>query len=272
MKFTENIAKQLLCSADAYPVDFEDAMEWWEAKTKSGNLVAKKDLKDKLEANFIEGIDYIVDNDRYQKNDFSENFPKNRKGRPVEVIRLTVECFKMMGMMIAGERGNQIRRYFIQCETELKRHLEEERLRYRKRVISAVVDKNHTPWVKRFEDEFFTEAYRITGRERPEKGHPGWMGTFINNNVYDLFPEGVSVRLREVNPRINGSRKRKHHQHLTKNIGRQLLDYQKGVTIAVMRLSPSHSPLRFKQNMQRACGGAIQIELPFMDDMDIQAS
>lgn len=70
-------------------------------------------MKDKLEANFIEGIDYIFDDGHYQKNDFSENFLKNRKGRPVEVIGLTVECFKTMGMLIAGKRGSQIRQYFI---------------------------------------------------------------------------------------------------------------------------------------------------------------
>jgi P63C domain len=95
------------------------------------------------------------------------------------------------------------------------------------------------------------------------------MGHFINDNVYDLFPAGVTEKLKEVNPlNPSGSRSRKHHQHLTQNIGLPLLDYQKGVTIAVMRLSPSGSTKKFKQNMQKACGNQIQIEMPFMDEFE----
>lgn len=95
------------------------------------------------------------------------------------------------------------------------------------------------------------------------------MGRFINDNVYNLFPEGVTDKLKEVNPsNSSGSRLRKHHQHLTENLGLQLLDYQKGVTVAVMRLSPSNSPKKFKQNMHKACGTIIQIEMSFMDELE----
>lgn len=262
MEFTEKIAQQLLCSRNQFPVDFDDAIEWWDCRTKSGVPTKKSDLKDKLTANFDKGSDYTIDNGI---DSFAEFSAKPQGGRPREVISLTVECFKMMGMMIAGERGNQIRRYFLRCEAELKES-------HRQRVINAVVDDQHTPWEKRFEDEFFDQAYRITGWQRPEKGHYGCMGNFINRNVYELFPEGVPDRLREVNPSIEGRRKRKHHQHLTKNLGRELLAHQKGVTIAVMRLSPSNDPRRFKQNMRRACGESLQIEFPFMNDMDVEAS
>jgi hypothetical protein len=36
---------------------------------------------------------------------------------------LTVDCFKMMGMMVSGERGRKIRMYFIDCEKILKQLL-----------------------------------------------------------------------------------------------------------------------------------------------------
>jgi hypothetical protein len=95
------------------------------------------------------------------------------------------------------------------------------------------------------------------------------MGQFINENVYNLFPDGVSEGLRRVNPKnLRGNRSRKHHQHLTEQIGLNLLDYQKGITIAVMRLSPNDNSNRFKRNMRRACGEPIQIELPFIEDVD----
>ena len=259
MNFDENIAKQLLQSPDEFPVDFDEAWKWVGYKRKD---YAKDAL---INGRFRKGVDYIIE--------FSGDHRKTPDGgRPREVIRLTLDCFKAFCLKAETQKGDEVRLYFIHCEKELRKRIEEDKRVHRERVINAVVDEQHTPWRKRFEDEFFDEAYRITGQDRPEKGHPGWMGTFINQNVYDLFPEGVPDRLREVNPSIHGRRKRKHHQHLTRNLGCNLLDYQKGVTIAVMRLSPAGSPQRFRQNMQRACGTSIQVELPFMDEMDSKAS
>ena len=67
------------------------------------------------------------------------------------------------------------------------------------------------------------------------------MGRFIKKNVYEFFPEGVTQRLDEVNPRENGRRKYKQHQHL-KLPGLSFLDTHKAAVVAVMRLSPSSNP------------------------------
>jgi hypothetical protein len=102
------------------------------------------------------------------------------------------------------------------------------------------------------------------------RGHAPCMGRFINDNVYDLFPDGVLGKLKQVNPvNESGHRSRKHHQYLTVALGLPLLDYQKGVTIAVMRLSPSNSTKKFKENMDKACGRCIQIELPISQNAEI---
>lgn len=136
----------------------------------------------------------------------------------------------------------------------------------RERVVKAVVSDSHMPWKKKFEDDFFEEAYRVTGWQSPSIGHPPCMAQFINEAIYNYFPEGTQDRLNAVNPRVNGRRKRKHHQHLTPNLGTPILDSQKTAVMAVMRLSPSNNRAQFRQNMHKALGRVIQIELPFMED------
>lgn len=248
MNLVDDIVFSLIQSGEQFPIDFDDAWVWI-GYTRKDN--AKKVL---LDTGFLEGTDFRVFL-RIQEN--------SKGGRPSEKIALTVDCFKSFCMMAGTQKGREVRKYFLDCEQELKRRIEEEKRFYKERVIRAVVSEDHTAWQKRFEDNFFEEAYRITGWQKPTKGHPPCMGRFINDNVYNLFPDGVAGRLKQVNPTNEaGRRRRKHHQHLSEVVGLPLLDYQKGVTIAVMRLSPSSSTKEFKQNMQKACGKHIQIELP----------
>ena len=244
----------LLQSTDEFPVDFDDAWRWIGYSRKGA---AKEAL---LNAGFIDGIDFRV---------FPNDLKNSKVGRPSEQIRLTVDCFKSFAMMAGTEVGRQVRQYFLECERRYKEVVQERRAGQKQRVIKAVVQGQADPWEKRYEDEFFDEAYRITGWKRPSKGHAPCMGTFINKTVYDYFPEGVPERLRQVNPKNEkGRRLRKHHQHLTPTLGLPVLATQKAATIAVMRLSPSNNPKRFEENMIKACGSQIQIELPFMEDLN----
>jgi len=250
---TENIFG-LLQSTKEFPVDFDEAWQWIGYGRKGA---AKEAL---LNAGFFLGIDFRV----------FPNIRKNPKGgRPSEVIRLTVDCFKSFAMMAGTDQGRQVRQYFLKCERDLKELLESQKAKNAHRVVKAVVQNEADPWVKRFEDEFFDEAYRVTGWSRPEKGHPACMGGFINTTVYDYFPDGVPERLRQVNPKNEkGNRLKKHHQHLTPLAGLPILGSQKAATIAVMRLSPSGDRKKFHNNMAKACGTQFQVELPFMDDLE----
>jgi phage anti-repressor protein len=255
MDLDHDIIFSLIESSQEFPIDFDYAWQWIEYSRKDS---AKSSL---LNAGFIEGTDFRI----------SQNNQENSKvGRPSEKIMLTVECFKSFCMMAGTLKGREVRKYFLDCEQELKRRIEEEKKAYTERVVNAVVDGQHLAWQKRFEDNFFEEAYRITGWQKTAKGHPSCMGHFINDNIYNLLPVGVTKKLKEVNPaNSSGGRSRKHHQHLTQNIGLPLLDYQKGVTIAVMRLSPSGSMKKLKQNMQKACGTVLQVEMPFMEEFEV---
>ncbi|NJM68534.1 MAG: hypothetical protein HC851_24160 [Acaryochloris sp. RU_4_1] len=175
-------------------------------------------------------------------------------------------------MMAGTSKGREVRRYFIDCEKRLKQLFEEQKKVQKNHVLSLIIQGKADPWVKRFDDDFFDEAYRITGWKRTSKGHPPCMGGFINEVVYDRLPEGTSERLRQVNPKNSkGQRSRKHHQHLTSGLGVPLLATQKAATIAVMRLSPNNNPKCFKKNMLRACGNSIQLELIDFDFSDPSA-
>jgi phage anti-repressor protein len=244
----------LLTSTDDFPVDFDDAWGWIGYSRKD---VAKSSL---ISAGFFAGTDFRI----------SRNITGNSgRGRNPDSIRLTIDCFKSFAMMAGTEKGKEVRAYFLDCEKQLKAHHQKHQEAQKQRLLKLIVKDQADPWSKRFEDEFFDEAYRITGWKRPQKGHPPCMGGFINDTIYDQMPVGTSSQLRRVNPKNeNGNRLRKHHQHLTETLGVPILATQKAATIAVMRLSPANRPDRFKANMVKACGPAIQLELLDSDNLN----
>ena len=109
--FNKELALSLLGSSEAFPVDFDEAMEWWDCRTKHGTPTTRRQLVEKLKQSFDHGIDWT----------FSETSAKPQTGRPVDKIRMTVACFKELGMMLPNGKGKEIRRYFLDCEKELKK-------------------------------------------------------------------------------------------------------------------------------------------------------
>jgi hypothetical protein len=106
-------------------------------------------------------------------------------------------------------------------------------------ILAAYVVAEMLPWLKRFPDEFFKETYRIMGWKYEEGAvrHPQFVGKVINEWIYKRLPDPVLPRLRELNPSINGSRRHKHHQHLTVETGIPHLDKQIGFVTMLMRAS-----------------------------------
>lgn len=98
----------LLESSEEFPIDLDDAYPWigWSKK---------QDAKDVLTNNFVEGVDFL-----------RKGVKSPSGGRPSEWIVLTVDCFKSLSMMAGTPKGREVRQYFIDCETELKRRIKEE--------------------------------------------------------------------------------------------------------------------------------------------------
>ena len=101
MQLSLEVVRLLIESTEDFPVDLDDAWKWLEFKSKR---TAKELLVDAFE----EGLDFLRD------------LPKATGGRPSEVFILTVDCFKSLGMMAGTPKGKEIRKYFLDCERQVK--------------------------------------------------------------------------------------------------------------------------------------------------------
>jgi phage anti-repressor protein len=263
----------LLQSKEKFPVDFDDALGWWDCRTRSGKPARKSDLKEKLESNFIKGIDYVIG--------FAENSAKLHGGRTREIISVSVECFKMMGMMVSGVRGRQIRQYFIDCEIELKRRLEEEakeeQFNTQKRLVFAMVSEDIVSRKPKFPVWFYEMLYRKRGqgweKRDPQKFRPACVGTWTNQTVYDRLlggvePGGVKDVLDTVNPRQpNGVRKHRHHWHL-KDLGEFHLQTHLYALSALANTVPDGDWDRFMRKVAQAFPNGKAIQLTLLDILE----
>jgi anti-repressor protein len=98
--FSKDLAQSLVNSEDLFSVDFDEAWQWLGFANKAS---AKRKL-----SHFLDGVD------------FSTSWLKTSNGRPSEQIKLTVDCFKSLGMMVGTEQGKQVRAYFLECERTVK--------------------------------------------------------------------------------------------------------------------------------------------------------
>lgn len=107
-------------------------------------------------------------------------------------------------------------------------------------------------WVKTFPDEFFERIYEMrhwtwTGVSK----HPGVMGMYINDIIYDRLAPSLLEELRKLNPSVNGNRKHKHHQHFTEDYGHPELQKRIEGVLAIARIS-GNDWTRFMHNVDRA--------------------
>ncbi len=103
LSFQEQSAiKSLVQSEAEFPVDFDDAVVWigWTSKQQGKQVLLN---------NFEEEQDFL-----------RNGFKSPNGGRPSERINLTIDCFKQLSMLAGTDRGKEVRKYFLQCEKELK--------------------------------------------------------------------------------------------------------------------------------------------------------
>lgn len=108
------------------------------------------------------------------------------------------------------------------------------------RLLDAYIAEAFRPWVRTFPESFFKEIYRLQGWkfEAGNNHHPQYVGKFINKHIYEPMPAGVLERLKNLNPKNEqGTRPRKHHQHLTDDIGVTHLERQINQVTTLMQAS-----------------------------------
>lgn len=112
------------------------------------------------------------------------------------------------------------------------------------RLLDAYIAEEFRPWVRTFPEIFFKEIYRLQGWKfvAGNNHHPQYVGKFINKYIYEPMPAGILDRLRSLNPKNDhGNRPRKHHQHLTDDIGVTHLERQINQVITLMQASNDKS-------------------------------
>ena len=70
-------------------------------------------IKDRIDAfSFMENIDYLV---------LTPEMGNNQKGRPLKEYHVSLDMAKELSMVDRGEKGKQVRKYFLECERVAKK-------------------------------------------------------------------------------------------------------------------------------------------------------
>lgn len=120
-------------------------------------------------------------------------------------------------------------------------------------------------WVKTFDEDFFDMIYRMNGWTwTGTSKHPGVVGKWINDIVYERLAPKVLDELRKRNPKNeNGNRSHKHFQFLTEEVGHPKLKEHLAGVMAIGRISKNNWKI-FMRNLDKAYPKwYTQLELDF---------
>lgn len=107
-------------------------------------------------------------------------------------------------------------------------------------ILDKYLQKEFAAWAKTFPDAFYREIFRLRGWSwnAMSVARPGVVGKYTNDVVYQRLAPGILQELQNLNPTLQtGARARKHHQHLTEDIGHPALAQHLHAVIGLMRAS-----------------------------------
>lgn len=145
------------------------------------------------------------------------------------------------------------------------------------KLLGIYLSEERLKWAKTFPDEFYKQIFRLRGWKYPTSGtrRTPLIGKITNQIVYEKLPPGVLHKLKEKNPVVLETKRRKwkYFQFLSEDIGQPDLRNHLLQVIALMRAAPSWAV--FKRLFARAFPDREerQIDLPgiFMDEDAINA-
>jgi len=109
------------------------------------------------------------------------------------------------------------------------------------KILEAYISKEFLPWSQRFPGEFYKQLFRLYGWQYspPSLKRPRRVGQLTSKLIYEKLPPTVLQNLREKNPVVykGHTRRYKHHQLLTKEIGNPHLEKQIASVTTLMRVS-----------------------------------
>jgi len=111
-----------------------------------------------------------------------------------------------------------------------------------RKALQAILEKYITDewakWTQVFPDEYYKQLFRLNNMQYPTaaKNKPSFIGHWTNDIVYDRLAPGILEALKKTNHRLpSGQRARKHHQHLTAEVGNPELKRHLDNIIFLMR-------------------------------------
>jgi len=119
-------------------------------------------------------------------------------------------------------------------------------------ILEKFIAKELQPWTKTFPYEFYQQIFRLKGWSGPAgvRG-PRVLGRYTNDLVYERLARGVLDELRRLNPVMPyGTRRNKHHQWFTPDLGHPRLKEHLAAVIALMKAAPNWTV--FYRGLQRA--------------------
>lgn len=119
--------------------------------------------------------------------------------------------------------------------------------------LANFIREDSAKWVKTFDDSFFECIYKMRGWNWDYTSkHPGVVGRWINDIVYERLGPMVLSELKELNPITEkGNRAKRHHQFLTESIGLPKLKSHLEATKAIAVIS-DYNWDKFMRNMNKA--------------------
>lgn len=135
--------------------------------------------------------------------------------------------------------------------------------------LAQFISDEASRWVKTFNDSFFEMIYRMHGWSWTlTHRRPGVVGKWINDIVYERLAPVILTELQKVNPKTDkGTRKDRHHQHLTEDVGRPKLKEHLAAVEALGRAS-GYNWAKFMQMLNAAFPKQYQqLDLLFPDDV-----
>mgnify|MGYP000079493593 CR=1 FL=1 len=132
------------------------------------------------------------------------------------------------------------------------------------KLLSKYIAEDFLKWQSRFPRSFYKESFRLLNWKYDPFSlkRPGYLGKFTNEYVYNQLPPGVLEKMKKLNPKNKkGRRPRKHHQHLTPDIGIPHLEKHLMKLITVMELSEDMT--EFKTNFNKVFKKVYQMSFDF---------
>ncbi len=105
-------------------------------------------------------------------------------------------------------------------------------------ILDKYIAKELAAWAKRFPNEFYQQMFRLKGWPfNPlSVARPGVVGKYTVDVIYERLAPGLVEELERINPKTDsGSRKSRHHQWLTTDVGHTALAQHLHAVIGFMR-------------------------------------